>query len=543
MKNQADPLKKSKTQALGVAPLVGAFSLPQLFSFPTVLLLVLVPLIIVEVGLVIFYLAKINKKHQPPPPIALEEAPTPAKPVPPPKPPMILISKAEIADNKLKFSIKQGLLRKKWVTLKEIPLTDLFLLESLGNTLTVTTKDAAFMFVYPKKNESFSKFQTEVAEALEAQHKARLAQEQEARRRSDLNGLIHASTRIVDVSFDILMGLQQKRVNWPLLEGYVNRLGGTPSFWGPTVPPLSLDFSAVDAAVKRRVPQEASDETFAMLKLVYSYFEALKKEETSQLHPNFKDAHAVVAAYYTLNDMLFAKVVGAKENQNETSALKSNLDTLAAETAFQVDFEALTKSVSQIGSLDVDVGDTVEDTRDLFKMQLKRFDTPIEIPPVTPEGTEPSSPEATPPTETPEVPASPEPPSQTPPQTPSEVSPEPTPTVETPPQPLSPENPQATSLESAPEAAPPLETPTSTTSALDVEPPVAPEPLAEPSAEAVPEVVEVPAVEQAEPAKPESAEQAPSSVVEPEAEAPAETPEAPKKPSFGRRLRKAIMGY
>jgi hypothetical protein len=541
MKKQADPPPNPKTQALGVAPLVGAFSLPQLFSFPTVLLLVLIPLIIVEVCLVVFYLAKINKKHQPPPPLVTpEEAPAPAKPVPPPKPPMIWISKAEIADNKLKFSTKQGLLRKKWVILKEIPLTDLFLLESVGSTLTVTTKDATFMFGYPKKGESFSKFQTEVAEALEAQHKARLAQEQAARRRSDLNGLIHASTHIVDVSFDILMGLQQKRVNWPLLEGYVNRLGGTPSFWGPTVPPLSLDFSAVDAAVKRRVPQEASDETFAMLKLVYAYFEALKKEETSQLHPNFKDAHAVVAAYYTLNDMLFAKVVGAKENQNETSALKTHLDALAADTTFQVDFEALTKSVSQIGGLDVDVGDAVEDTRDLFKMQLKSLDTPIEIPSTTPEETETAPPEATPPTEKPaEVSA----PSEPQPQAPSEAPPETTPTVETPPQPLSPENQQEASIESAPETSPPLETLPSTTSAVDVEPHIAPETLAEPSTEAVPEVVEAPVVEQAEQAQLESTEQVPLPVAEPQAETPTEMPEAPKKPSFGRRLRKAIMGY
>jgi hypothetical protein len=342
---------KRRLQNFVVAPLTAAFALTDLLTYPYYVLLILVPLIIAEVVLIVFYLAKINKKNQPQP-AAPAELPQTPQPVTPPKPPTVVIKKAEVSSGKLVFSVRKGIFRGRWVPVKENALAEFSAVEANGNLLAVTAKDETLEFVNPSKGASFVAFQEQVATLLEEQEKQRAQLELASKRRSDLVGLINASTRIVDASFNILLGLQQKRVNWILMEGYVDSLGGALNFWGPTVPPLSLDFLALNAAVKRQVPQDTSDEVLNVLRHVYGYFEMLQQsEDQPDFHPNLKDTQSFVSAYYTLNDMLFAKVVGAKENQKETAALQTALDALSKDTPFNLTFDAVTESLGRFGEI------------------------------------------------------------------------------------------------------------------------------------------------------------------------------------------------
>ena len=356
---------------------------------------------------------------------------------------------------------------------------------------------------------------------------------------------------MVELSFDMLMALQTKRVNWTILETCCTGLGPGMNFTAQTLPPFVADFSKVSVAVKDQVPKEASQEAYNVLKVIYTYFDSLNLEEDlAGAHPNFKDAKALMLAYYTLNDLLLGKVVGERENNKESQALQTVLEDLAKDTYFNVNFDLLMNTVYKKG-LDIDREDIIEDSRDLFKEQLKNLDRPKEVPPPpAPEPTAqqaPAAPEqpqpetAQPTTETapnpqPE-PAQPAPQEPTPPPTPQE--PQPPATSLTPPAPLEPQQ--------EPEPAPIVELPPT----QPQEEPTPPAPMPPPQEQPQPtdQSMPQPAAEQPQTAQPPAealpVEQQPlpeqPAPAPPIGEAEAKPPE--QKRSFGRRMRKAILGY
>ena len=311
-------------------------------------------------------------------------ADAPAQENPPPKrktkPKLkgLIIVKYEISENVLKFFVAKGLFKKRWVAIKEIPINEITGVESLGNELTVTWKGVTDSFVIKKKGESLSKLRDQIQGLLDEQQKTLESNTKASLRRSDLAEVINGSVGVVDLSFDMLMGLQVKIVNWASLETYANDLGENLNFAGQTMAPLSLDFSKVTDAIKNQVPKKVSQETFNVLKSIYGYFDELKLEEDLQeAHPNFRDAKAAILAYYTLNDLLLGKIVGEKDNKKESLVLETALQNLAKETNFKVNFEDLMDSFDKMGS-DVDVESVIEDSREIFKEQLKNIERPIE---------------------------------------------------------------------------------------------------------------------------------------------------------------------
>ena len=91
--------------------------------------------------------------------------------------------------------------------------------------------------------------------------------------------LIDATVCIVDLSFDMLMALQVKTVNWTNLEIYTNSLREKMCLAQQTLAPLNLDFSKITDAIKSQAPEEASKETFNLLNSIYGYFDNLELEE------------------------------------------------------------------------------------------------------------------------------------------------------------------------------------------------------------------------------------------------------------------------
>jgi hypothetical protein len=133
-----------------------------------------------------------------------------------------------------------------------------------------------------------------------------------------------------------------------------------------------LDFSRIASAVKAQVPNEASREAFNILKATYEYFNGLNPDEDIRENPpNFQTAKTLIFAYFLLNDLLFGKFVGDKENSRETSELETALQNLA-EANFKVDVEELKRSIDEI-SLEGDKQTLVEDSRAIFKERLNRL--------------------------------------------------------------------------------------------------------------------------------------------------------------------------
>jgi len=198
-----------------------------------------------------------------------------------------------------------------------------------------------------------------------------------ALRGNELLGVINASIGIVDLSFDVLIGLQKKRINWQLLEGYSNSFGENLNLTGQSMPPLNLDFSKIFSAIKRQIPRETANEAYTILETVYGYFNGLSlDDDIKESLPNFQDTKAVVLAYFMLNDFLFGKVVGDNENREEKAQLETVLQDLADKSNFKVNVEELRGSMDK-NCLESDMESVIEDSRGIFKEQLKSLQSHV----------------------------------------------------------------------------------------------------------------------------------------------------------------------
>jgi hypothetical protein len=447
-------------------------------------------------------------------------------PKPAPKPKSLVIDKYEIVENVLKFFVTRGFFKKRLVTVKEIPIGEISVVESLGHELKVTWNGFTNSFIIKKKGESFSKLRDQIQSLVAEQQKNLENAAKAKQRKSDLSELIDASIRTVDASFNMLLNLQVKNINWTSLETFAHGLGENKNFAWKTLAPLSLDFSNLHDGIKNQTPDKTSKETFNILKSLYVYFEDLKLEDDlGDVHPNFNDAKSAVFAYYMLNDLWLAKIVGEKDSANEVLELEIALQNLSKETGFRVVFEDLVSSFDKIAS-DFDIVSVVEDSREIFRVQLKNIDHPVEVlstvQPPAEQAIEPSQPPA------PQEPMAP-PESQAP----------------APPQTLEPavEQPQVARLPS--EEPTPIEQKEPVPSSNPLEPE---QPTQTPEVTA-PITTEAPASEQEAlpltdqlPDQPQ--EPAPTEPAQPESEDKKDTSEIPpKKKSALGRLRKSIMGY
>jgi hypothetical protein len=367
--------RQEKESCFAAFQFTAAFTFSQLLEFPYNFLMVLIPLLAFEGVLIVFYLRKLNRKNQP---INLAPKETQGLLTPKPKPKVqgIPATKIEISNDSVKFSVEKGFFKKRWVTVKEIPVAEITAIEVLRNELSVTWKGVTDVFVLNKKGESFSKLRDQIQGLIDEHQKTLENNTKAQQRKSDLAQVIEGSIGVVDLSFNILMSLQVKHVSWEDLEAYGNELGENCTFAGQTLAPLSLDFSKVSEAIKSQVPEEVSQEIFNLLRSIYGYFAELSLEEDLQeAHPNFRDAKASILAYYTLNDLLLGKIVGEKTNKKEGLVLEGALQNLAKETNFNVNFEDLRGSFDRMSSVD-DVKSVIEETREIFKEQLKNIDCP-----------------------------------------------------------------------------------------------------------------------------------------------------------------------
>jgi hypothetical protein len=291
----------------------------------------------------------------------------------------VKVDKAEIVDNTLKFFVAKGRGKKQWVNVKEIPVSEITHIENLENKLSVTWKDVTYTFFTKEKTNPFGAVVAQINGILEEQRisqqnlqKTVETNEKTALRRSELLGAINASMNIIDLSFDILIGLQEKRINWQQLETLSNGFSGNMNFTGQTLPPLNLDFSKIAASVKTQLPKEASKEAFNILKDVYGYFNGLNPEgDTQEAKPSIQTIKTLMSGYFMLNDLLLAKCVGEKDSSRETTELDTTLQSLA-EANFKVDVEELKGSIDRT-SLEGDKRTLIEDSRAVFKEQLKQL--------------------------------------------------------------------------------------------------------------------------------------------------------------------------
>jgi hypothetical protein len=309
----------------------------------------------------------IHKKEANPNPQSTQETPEKSKK----KPVGLSVTKYEIAEDKIKFQDTRGLYKKRWVTVKEFPIYEVSAVESSANWLSLIWKGETHSFLLKNKTDSFAKLQEQIQSMLQDHKTALEKQEKATLRRTELLKALDAFLPIIDSSFNILMGLHQKRVDWSRIEASMQPLYSNFSFKAQSLSTLEIDFSNVAATVKNQAVKETSKETFNVLKTIHDYFQGLKtQDDLAEVTPNFEHIKAVIMAYYTLNDLLLAKITGEKDSKEEVSYLDSRIRVLSESTNVKLGSETLLAIVNRL-DVGVNRSDVVDAARALFWEQLK----------------------------------------------------------------------------------------------------------------------------------------------------------------------------
>ncbi len=192
-------------------------------------------------------------------------------------------------------------------------------------------------------------------------------------RKKELIEMINASMNIVDLSFDILVGLQKKRINWELLETYSKPFGEALSFRNQTMPMMNLNFFNISSAIKSQNAKATSEEAYNILKGVFEYFDSLSLDNDHKEGAlNYITTKAIILLYYVLNDIILGKTVGDKENKKETNQMESILQILGNAEVFKCNIESLMTSVDK-AIPETDLESFIDYTRSIFKKEFASF--------------------------------------------------------------------------------------------------------------------------------------------------------------------------
>jgi hypothetical protein len=281
-----------------------------------------------------------------------------------PKSKNLAIIKYEVSDKKIKFFDAKGFPKKRWVLIKEMPIQEINGIESFGNELKITWNEEVYTFISKKNSESVISLCDQIQSLLKDRQKTIENNEKSYLRKNDLTKVMC----VIDLSFDILMGLNEKTIDWVHLEGYA--AGLLDSWKLDEGAPLNLDFANVSAAMKRRIAEETSKEAYGILKSVYEYFDGLKPQDYQKDDSvNVPNAKNLILTYYLLNDVLFGKVVGEVDNEIEILALEGVLLDLANGSNVKFNIEELKSGIYRLG-VEVDCDRIFKDIRASFKEKL-----------------------------------------------------------------------------------------------------------------------------------------------------------------------------
>jgi hypothetical protein len=276
----------------------------------------------------------------------------------------LAISKYEVSDNKIKFFDARGFPKKRWVLVKEVPLQEISGVESFGNELKITWNEEVCTFVSKKNSESFILLFDQIQNLLKDRKKTIEKNEKSYLRKNDLRKVMD----VIDLSFDILMGLNEKTIDWIYLED--NAAGLLDSWKLYEGAPLNLDFANVSSAIKKRIAEETTREAYGILKSVYEYFDRLKPlDYLKDDSVNVPITKNLILTYCMLNDVLFGKVVGEEDNEKEILALEGVLLDLANGSNVKFNIEELKSGIIRLGAKE-DCDRIFNDIRTSFKEKL-----------------------------------------------------------------------------------------------------------------------------------------------------------------------------
>jgi hypothetical protein len=286
---------------------------------------------------------------------------------------MFPISDYELSNDTLKFFNVKGLHKKHRILIKEIPVYEITKVEISRNELSVTVNGITDSFFRKDSFESLSQLRHRILDMLEERRKTLEFNEKTIIRKNDLISIIDASMSITDLSFDVLIELNEKRIDWNRLNGISAKFKENLTLSFKKLVPFQLDFSKISVAIDKKTAREISQEAYRILESTYGYFDHLVPEDDiTGSHPNFKDAKVIIDSYFTLNDLLLGKIVGEKDSKKEKHYLENELQILDCDTKFKASPAELVTSIDK-ATPENDLDSIIEETRSMFREQLKQL--------------------------------------------------------------------------------------------------------------------------------------------------------------------------
>jgi hypothetical protein len=286
---------------------------------------------------------------------------------------IVAVTDYEITNGVLKFFNAKGLIRKKIVVVREIPIYEIGTVESYWNELSISWNGISNIFLKKNSYESFTELRDKILCLLE-EHKKNMADNKKYEvLKEELLAAINSLILIIDVCFDMLGGLQEKRVNWKQENEYSTNIGKSLIINSTSIPPIALDFTEVAKAASSESPTKVANECRKLLRSIYEHFQSLAVEaDLVNKHPNVRDAFNLIEMYFCINDVFLGKVVKDTDNKEEYEYIEELTRQLSDDTKIKVEFDEL---MMMFNKFDTErVGEKiVKDTRELVKMKLTQF--------------------------------------------------------------------------------------------------------------------------------------------------------------------------
>jgi hypothetical protein len=277
----------------------------------------------------------------------------------------------EFIDNTIKFHVEKGRLRKRKELVREIPMADIEGMDRVGKEISITWKGTTDIFVI-EETESAGTIFKRIPKTSREQKKVFEDKEAAKQKRNEISKTISIAMNITDSLFDILRSLHGW-VDWKPVEGFLKSSEENAArLTDQTMKTIELDFTKLSLAIKERLPEETSKETYNLLRMLYDYFGGLDSENEflKEIHPNYSDAKTAIQAHYLLNDIVLGTMLEDEEIGKEHNELLITLEDLSKGTGLKINVTAIKDVIAQLG-VDKEKERVVKESRAVFRKQLE----------------------------------------------------------------------------------------------------------------------------------------------------------------------------
>jgi len=279
----------------------------------------------------------------------------------------------EFIDNTIKFHISKGRLRKRKELVREIPMADIEGMDRVGKEISITWKGITDIFVI-EETESAGTIFKRIPKASREQKKVVEDKEVAKQKRNEISKTVSITMNMDDSLFDILRSLHGW-VDWKRVEGFLKRSEENAArLTDQKMETIELDFTKLSLAIKERLPEETSKETYNLLRLLHDYFGGLDSENEflKEIHPNYYDAKTTIQAHYLLNDIVLGTILEDEEIGKEHNELMMTLEDLSRGTGLKININAIKDVIAKLGG-EKGKEIAIEKSRAVFRQQLNNL--------------------------------------------------------------------------------------------------------------------------------------------------------------------------